>query len=103
MKHGINDKAVTKLEKANTADENSIDVDKYKCKKCGKLSLCKYSHQLHVKTHFGKKSIKSVIYGKSCNQNAHLQSHVKTHTGDKPYNCDVCNKSFAWSCQLKKC
>ena len=39
LKRRINDEAVTKLEKANTNDENSIDVDQHKCKKCGKLSL----------------------------------------------------------------
>ena len=34
-------------------------------------------------------------------QSGNLQSHMRIHTNEKPYECDVCEKRFRQSSDLK--
>jgi KRAB domain-containing zinc finger protein len=55
-----------------------------------------------MQVHAGKKPFNCTLCDKSFAQSHHLEWHMRVHTGENPYNCTLCDKSFAQRNHLKQ-
>ena len=83
------------------------------CSVCGKRYTRKYTRDLHLKTHKGRKrqirigstgekSYQCKVCEKWFAKQGNLSAHLRSHRGEKTFSCAVCGKGFTYKRNLDK-